>query len=319
MEIKRSKAFRLFKNEIGQANHFLITILVGLDAVANGAEKKDSFKTSWNPKDVNATVSRSRMYAIKSALAWAVDCLDMYLRLCNQKPKLLNETQSNVFNGTGHSVYKKYKLMVQWYPNIDNNKQAFVDLLICWRNRLIHYDADNKLSKETVEYFKNESCKDKELEKYNFDVNEMIISFEKKEYPTFKETATMISMTLSFVEQLDRDLLKNIVIRKYMDDIICEYLDSEKKVHRFFDNYYIKDTKEVREAKNASEAKKIRDNNVIQAKKKCLKQFFKTYGIEESVNADGEQDDDYIELIAHLSVEEVKKRLKNHSLNTEDN
>lgn len=314
MEIRKSKAFRLFKKEIGQANHFLITILIGLDAVEDGAKKKDSFKTSWNPYNLKATVDRSRMFAIKSSLAWVVDCVDMYLRVCNQKPKLLDEEKARKFDGTGHSVYKKYRLMIEWYPDIDKNKKAFVDLLICWRNRLVHYDADNKLLESTVEYFRNEASKDKDLEKFNFDVNEMMVSFEQNKYPTFKETATMISMTISFIEQLDGYLLKNLDTQKYMDYILCEYLDSDKKINKFFGNNNVKDTKEVKDAKNSIEIKKIRYNNTIQAKIKYLKQFFKTNGFVENSKGESDPLEEYIQLISLLSVEEVKDRLKNHSL-----
>ena len=84
-----SRAFRKFKTEMGQANHFLITIMIGLDAVEDGAQKRESFNANWNPKDVTASVVRSKHYAIKSSLAWAVDNLDMYLRLCNREPRLL--------------------------------------------------------------------------------------------------------------------------------------------------------------------------------------------------------------------------------------
>lgn len=39
-----SRAFRKFKTEMGQANHFLITIMIGLDAAEGGAEKRESLK-----------------------------------------------------------------------------------------------------------------------------------------------------------------------------------------------------------------------------------------------------------------------------------
>ena len=70
-----SRAFRKFKTEMGQANHFLITIMIGLDAVEDGAEKRESFKTTWNPRNRTNSVVRSKAYAIKSALAWTVDNL----------------------------------------------------------------------------------------------------------------------------------------------------------------------------------------------------------------------------------------------------
>lgn len=49
---------------MGQANHFLITILIGLDEVSKGQVKKpDTLDVCWNPKDVRASVERSRAVA----------------------------------------------------------------------------------------------------------------------------------------------------------------------------------------------------------------------------------------------------------------
>ena len=76
-----SRAYKKFKTEVGQANHFLITIIIGLDAVEDGAQKKESFNTTWNPRNVKASVGRSRHYAIKSALAWIVDNQDFTMIL----------------------------------------------------------------------------------------------------------------------------------------------------------------------------------------------------------------------------------------------
>lgn len=59
-----SNAFKKIKREMGQANHFLITIMIGLDAVDGGAQKREEFKTSWNPQNVSASVRRSKQYSI---------------------------------------------------------------------------------------------------------------------------------------------------------------------------------------------------------------------------------------------------------------
>ena len=88
MKINKSCALKKFKNEIGQANHFLITILIELNGVKSGkVVKNDEFDVALNPRDIIASANRSRIYTIKASLAWAVDCLDMYLRLCNRKPR----------------------------------------------------------------------------------------------------------------------------------------------------------------------------------------------------------------------------------------
>ena len=85
-----SKERKAFKKSLGQANHFLITALVGLDYIRNNNVKcPEDFSTSWNPKNKSFSVDRSRQYILNSSMAWAVDCLDAYFSRCNQNPKLI--------------------------------------------------------------------------------------------------------------------------------------------------------------------------------------------------------------------------------------
>lgn len=61
LSIKTSAARRDFKEMLGQNNHFLITIMIGLDAVADGeARRGDEFSTSWAPHDVRRSAMRSQ-------------------------------------------------------------------------------------------------------------------------------------------------------------------------------------------------------------------------------------------------------------------
>ena len=90
--LKYSYALKEFKSLAGQSNHFLITILIGLDAVENGdAEKSDDFKTSWNPKNVTSSARRSRMFSINATLAWLIDAFDSYVIIGNRSPKIIQD------------------------------------------------------------------------------------------------------------------------------------------------------------------------------------------------------------------------------------
>lgn len=212
MEITKSKAFSLFKNEIGQVNHFLITILIGLDGVKTGKIKKEEgFNVCWNPKNVEISVARSREYSIKSSLAFVVDCIDMYLRLCNRQPVLFKDGVSQKISRTGNSVYRKFKIISEEYT-VSAIDKAAVDLLICWRNRMIHFGASNNISNESREILKTILDEDKTAMRCHLDGNRMLQSFDDKKSPKFKEIAFMVNKTISFVENLDKILLseKNI-------------------------------------------------------------------------------------------------------------
>lgn len=231
----KSKNFKEFKNIVGQSNHFLITLLIGLDAIENGARKNDSFKTSWEPKDIQSTVLRSRKFALNSSMSWVVDNLDAYLRSIDKKPYLIPEKFCESFKveKIKRSVYRKYEYICQNIPNLDDNKKAFVDLLITWRNNTIHFSADNTLKSESLNYFIKLSGHDNEITKYNIDVAEMLKRFNNNDGPTFKEVATMISMTLNFVSQLDQILLNQMKQDKYLKELLSSSL-THYEIKSFF-------------------------------------------------------------------------------------
>lgn len=266
-ENMNSRAFRKFKTEMGQANHFLITIMIGLDAVEDGAEKRESFSTTWNPKDKTTSVVRSKKYAIKSALAWAVDNLDMYLRLCNREPRLYQDSESAEIAETGHSIYKKFRCVINNHRELKLDKIAYVDLLICWRNNAVHFDAENQLMPISLNYFKNIPSDDMVTNKYHLDVAQMLGRFNQGDCPTFKEAATLISMTIHFVAELDNILLRDIQQYQFLETSLLKLLKSEKGTSVF-------------SFKNTTPEKRI----------KKLKQFLATVGISEDFyNEDGKR------------------------------
>lgn len=285
--IMNSRAFRKFKTEMGQANHFLITIMIGLDAVEDGANKRATFNTTWNPDNRKNSVVRSKRYAIKSALAWTVDNLDMYLRLCNREPRLYCDKECLEIAKTGHSVYKKFACVINNHPELAISKSAYVDLLICWRNNSVHFDAENQLMPKSNNYFRNIPSDDIVTNTYHLDVNQMLKRFNNGECPTFKEVATLISMTIHFVEELDRILLRDIDQYQFLESFLLKSLDQGNGESIFS----FKNTKpEVR--------------------KKKFRQFFVSMGIpEDFYNEDGERFlDEVTNLKADEFISEAQKR-----------
>lgn len=279
-----SRAFRKFKTEMGQANHFLITIMIGLDAVEDGAEKRDSFKTTWNPESKTSSVVRSKQYAIKSALAWTVDNLDMYLRLCNREPRLYHDDESVEISKTKHSVYNKFGCVIRNHSELTVSKFAYVDLLICWRNKSVHFDAENKLMTESINYFRSIPEDDVVTNTYHLDVNQMMERFNRGECPTFKEAATLISMTIHFVGELDGILLRDIEQYQFLETSLFKFLKSEN-------------TTSIFSFKNTTPEKR----------KKKLKQLFATVGISEDFyNEDGER---FLDEVVNLKEDEFIRKV----------
>lgn len=280
-----SRAFREFKTGVGQANHFLITIMIGLDAVEDGAEKRESFKTTWNPENRTNSVVRSKTYAIKSALAWTVDNLDMYLRLCNREPRLYGDAESAEIADTGHSIYKKFRCVINNHKEIALDKSAYVDLLISWRNNTVHFDAENQLMHASLDYFRNIPADDVVVNKYHLDVNQMLDRFKRGECPTFKEMATLISMTIHFVGELDGILLRDMDQYRFLVTSLIKLLKSERE----------------------TSALSFR-NTTPEKRKKKIKQLFVAAGISEDFyNEDGER---FLDEVVNLKQDEFIRKVQ---------
>ena len=174
------------------------------------------------------------------------------------------------------------------------SKFAYVDLLICWRNNSVHFDAENKLMTESINYFRNIPEDDIVTNTYHLDVNRMLDRFNRGECPTFKEAATLISMTIHFVEELDSILLRDIDQYRFLETSLFKLLKSEKKTSVFSFR-----------------------NTTPEKRKKKLKQFFVTAGVsEEFYNEDGERfldevvnlkEDEFISKVLEKRKEEEKK------------
>lgn len=236
-KLKISPARRHFKQRIGQANHLLITTLIGLDGVKS---KKfilpEEFKTSWNPRDVIRSAERSIRFILDASLGWVVDNLDSYFIEANRKPSIIeNERIRNGYDGTGRSVNNRFELFYheasKACDEIDKYA-ALVALAIQWRNNIVHFGANNELDKE----YKLILTKNKDFYMNEFrhlDVVEMLKSFESKDKnPSFKEVTSMINAIHKFVELLDAFLLDSLDIERFKNDILDKHCSSHKLARR---------------------------------------------------------------------------------------
>ena len=209
----------------------LITILVGLDGIVPyQVEANDEFHTSWNPKCKEISVQRSKAFAKKALLAWLVDCLDMYLRLINQAPILIPESDLKFKIDSpdiSRSVYKRINLVCSYYE-ISSINYALVDLLICWRNRLTHFQAENNISESNREVLISNATEI--LDKHcGLNITSTLKSFDKCGFPTFKEVSSFVRASINLVSEMDEQLIYNIGMVRYADRVIIKYLSEDKE------------------------------------------------------------------------------------------
>lgn len=283
MDIKRSNGFKNFSKKIGQNNHFLITILIGLDAVKEGiAKKEDGFKTSWNPKSVEDSALRSREFAIKATLAWLVDCLDSYFMYTYTKPKLIQENNfESAYCSANQSVYKRYTVFKEWIYDLPDIESALVDLTISWRNRLIHSNANNPISEKSREILI--ANMDTISDNYQgLIIVETLEAFSNKNAPKFKEITAMIRACRTFVQELDRNLITRLDKKRFTNELISYYVN--EVINQKVNTLWGKDE---------------------ETRKRQLRNFLKNFSFVDSKEEN--ELDEYIEEIANKGEQEIKE------------
>lgn len=228
--MKLTKAHREFKKRFGQANHFLITTLVGLDAIETGAVtgKPSSFSTSWNPKDQVRSAQRSRIFALQSFLGWAVESLEMYLTELNRKPKELDsEIFTSLYSKAGQHIYKK-AIYIGDEIEIPPVLVALMEVLITWRNYTFHYDIDNQIRPESLQVLQDEKLNI--MNDYcGLDIDKLKETWENGRDFSFKETASLINATHKYVQEIDSYALKNLDIIRYVTESLDSHFQQSQK------------------------------------------------------------------------------------------
>ena len=232
IQLKHSKVQRQFKKRMGQANHFLITILIGLDEVGKGTVKKpDTLDVAWDPKDAKASVIRSREYALNSSLAWIIDNFDAYVQNCKRKPSLIEKKELlSALDSADRRVNDKFVVLFNRYRDREQIKLygALLALGIQWRNITTHSEAKNVLDEEYVKILSD----NKEWYYSNFShlvIDDALVHFNAHKSPTLKETASIVKAVLRFVELVDTELIRELDNERYLSELFQDHFSVEEK------------------------------------------------------------------------------------------
>lgn len=236
LKLQISSSRRCFKKRLGQANHFLITILVGLDGIIkDDITLSPEFSTSWNPKNKENSAKRSAKFALNSALAWTIDNLDAYFIMCHQKPTLFEDRiLIDDMSKAGRHVHDKFIAIYRYLERkgVESIKPyaALVGLAIQWRNNTTHFGAENKLDTKFLDELKHNNVWYKDSFR-GLDIMESLNSFDDNKDPSFKEVTSMIAAIQKFVEIADEVFVQNIDINRYIKDIFSKHNNLHHK-HR---------------------------------------------------------------------------------------
>jgi hypothetical protein len=222
LNLEVTPARRRFKRLTGQNNHFLITILVGLDAVGREiAHIPSEFSTSWNPRDRWRSAQRSRDFAIKALLSWLVDALSVYVSTLLARPIVVSDEtlrESLKSGSIGDRVIALAKATER-----DAVDRYLVELAIIWRNRVVHSDARNKVGSLLASSL-NKHAKDIESSYQGLIISKTLDSVESSRTPTFKEITALVRAVHKFVQVVDQELLATADLSLYLAQALGLYL-----------------------------------------------------------------------------------------------
>lgn len=222
--LNSSHARRTFKLLLGNANHLIITALVGLDAVERRVitEIPDGIHAAWTPKDPVASARRSRRLLLDMALIRAVDALDIYIKHSNRKPFLIEDVElRNRIDGEGRSIFWKFTAITDYHNCLDPVLCALIKAMIAWRNKSAHEEADIELD-NSVKAILQDNDKRISTEYRGLDSKRLISGFENNRPPTFKEIASFIKATQDFVKAVDAVQLRACQPERYLKEHIWE-------------------------------------------------------------------------------------------------
>lgn len=216
---------------MGQNNHFLITCLVGLDLVKNSNEiSPPAFSPQWQPSSFEISALRSREYVLNSSLAWIVDCMEGYFFAINKKPNFIENIElRNSLNGEriSRSVFLKINLFGDHLRLNQDPSFCLAHLAIAWRNRVVHSEASNDISCEYREILV-QNARLLEERHSGLNVEDMLKDFDSGQAIKHKIVSSFCKATQDLLYEIDRRLMDEINLERYMRAIINKYLQVHK-------------------------------------------------------------------------------------------
>jgi hypothetical protein len=233
LALETSSPRRAFKRSLGQANHFLITILVGLDAIETGtARQRQGMPASWNPQNPAQSAARSRGFAARAAFTLLFDCIDAYTWDILAEPTVVQCEANRTTLEKAADSKARFEELARLVGQKGSSAWALLNLGRAWRHRLIHTRSDAAPSGGGVAALRKNKGVIKE-DYAGLDIERLQKSLVSGE-PHMKETTAMIRAGHLFVEAVDRNLLTNIDLSDYAREALSSHLRplnlSERKI-----------------------------------------------------------------------------------------
>ncbi len=222
LALETSPPRRAFKQSLGQANHFLITILVGLDAVEDGsARQRPGMPVSWNPQDPARSAARSRGFAARAAFGLLFDCIDAYTWEILGDPPIVQCDKDRAALRKAADSTARFEDLAKLVGQKEGSAWALLNLGRAWRHRLVHTRSDATPDGNAIAALRKHKD-DIKVTYAGLDIEKLQKSFPGE--PHLKETTAMIRAGHQFVEAADRELLTGFDQCAYAKQALASHL-----------------------------------------------------------------------------------------------
>lgn len=231
-----------FKRTFGQANHFLLTLIVGLEAVKAG-NAGPTLPAAWNPINPVRSAQRSEGFAIQGTLVFLVTALDRYLgdvaRLARSSSvRLAAAIDAAKENDKG--LRGEIQAFADFAGGLRTVELALVESAVQWRNRIIHPSSKARFNNDLCDRLL-EHAQELKDDYRHLDPEQMIARFESHvESPSFKEITGMITATHRFVRVVDSAVLATLDYESFIQSTIKRHLaevprdEAQKRANRIW-------------------------------------------------------------------------------------
>lgn len=228
----RTTALRDFRARSGHTTQYLLTLIVGTDAVRRGHNAPEGLPASWNPRSREDAASRARTFALQAATVWNAESVIGYVSsITKSRPALVSETLTAEVNGT-RSREDKLVALCAGVGHPLTAETALVRAAMVWRNKLTHVHAQNRLAQDVVASLR--TAGESIANGYQgLNVAELIDRIQDGAPPRLKEATALIRASAALTRSLDERICEQIEVSTYLEEVLRQYLaPHERRVAR---------------------------------------------------------------------------------------
>lgn len=223
VSVGRTTALRDFRMRSGHTTQYLLTLIVGTEAVRRGYEAPSGLPASWNPKSREDAAGRARTFALQAATVWNAESVIGYVSsITKSRPALVSEILVNEVNG----IRAREDKLVALCAGVEHPRTTSLSLVraaMVWRNKLTHVHASNRLAQDVVASL--HSCQDSIAEEYQgLKVTELIERIHDGAPPRLKEATALMRASSALTRSLDERICAQIEVGRYLDEVLRLYL-----------------------------------------------------------------------------------------------